>query len=62
MFENIKANIFTIHGIVTTMIHLFLVVGFVTCWVTFQVHVLGNNPAAAWSGQSAPAPVEKGKR
>ena len=44
MFQQIKENIFTIHGLITTLIHLFLVVGFVTSWVTFQVHVLGNDP------------------
>jgi hypothetical protein len=63
MFENIKANVFTIHGIITTLIHLFLVVGFITCWVTFQVQVMGNRPSAPWSTQSPPSiPLEKGKR
>lgn len=58
MFDEIKRNIFTIHGVITTVIHVFLVVGFVTSWVVFQVHVLGNDPVAAIQ-QSAPA---KGKK
>jgi hypothetical protein len=63
MFEHIKSNIFTIHGIITTLIHLFLVVGFVTCWVTFQVHVLGNRPSAPWGAQapSHSTPTAKGR-
>ena len=63
MFENIKANIFTIHGLLTTLIHVFLVVGFMTCWVTFQVQFMGNRPNAPWSNQAPPQPTpEKGKR
>lgn len=47
MFDEIKKNIFTVHGLLTSLIHLFLVVGFVTTWVVFQVHVLGNDPVTA---------------
>lgn len=46
MFEQIKANLFTIHGIVTSLIHLFVVVGAVTVWIGTQVYVLGNDPVA----------------
>ncbi|MFN4894196.1 MAG: hypothetical protein ACK5HO_00245 [Pseudomonadota bacterium] len=63
MFESIKANIFTIHGILTTLIHVFLVVGFMTCWVAFQVQFMGNRPTTFWSNQPAPHPTpEKGKK
>ena len=64
MFEHIKANIFTIHGLITTLIHLFLVVGFLTCWITFKIYVLGERPVAPWAGQgsvSSPTPAPKGR-
>jgi|688.fasta_scaffold1235004_2 hypothetical protein len=51
MFEQIKANIFTVHGIITSLIHLFLVVGAVTVWIGTQVYVLGNDPVAQMQGQ-----------
>jgi hypothetical protein len=65
MFENIKNNIFTIHGVITTLIHLFLVVGFLTCWIAFKVYVLGQRPVAPWANQgqvqqSAPTPKARG--
>jgi hypothetical protein len=46
MFDQIKAHLFSIPGIVTTFIHVFLVVGFVTCYMAFQTQVLGNDPLA----------------
>lgn len=60
MFQQIKENIFTIHGLITTLIHMFLVVGFVTCWVTFQVHVLGNDPVEQF--QQGMASSSSGKK
>jgi hypothetical protein len=57
MFENIKANIFTFHGVVTSLIHLFLVVGAVTVYMGVQVYVLGNDPVAQMQ-----AATPKGKR
>jgi hypothetical protein len=46
MFEKIKQDLLTIHGIVTTLIHMFLIVGGVTCWIAFQTQVLGKDPLA----------------
>jgi hypothetical protein len=60
MFDEIKKNIFTVHGVLTTMIHVFLAVGFVTTWVIVQVHVFGNDPTAVLQGPTASAP--KGKK
>lgn len=57
MFEQIKANIFSIHGVITSIIHLFLVVGAVTVWIGTQVYVLGNDPVAQIQQQT-----QKGKR
>lgn len=55
MFDQIKTNLFTIHGIVTSLIHLFVVVGAVTVWIGTQVYVLGNDPVASIQ-QSATKP------
>lgn len=60
MFQQIKDNIFTLHGLITTIIHVFLVVGFITCWITVQVEVLGNDPTAVF--QSSPSSAVKGKK
>lgn len=46
MFDKIKDNIFSIHGVVTSLIHLCLIAGAVTLWVGMQVYVLGNDPMA----------------
>lgn len=46
MFENVKANLFTIHGVLTTLVHVFVVVGFVTCYVAFQTQIMGVDPMA----------------
>jgi len=59
MFQQIKENIFTLHGLITTIIHVFLVVGFITCWITLQVEVLGNDPTAVFQTQGASS---KGKK
>lgn len=57
MFDQIKANIFSIHGVITSIIHLFLVVGAVTVWIGTQVYILGNDPVAQIQQQT-----QKGKR
>lgn len=46
MFEHVKANLFTIHGVLTTVLHVFIVVGFVTSYVVFQTQVMGIDPMA----------------
>lgn len=57
MFDRIKENIFSVHGVITSLIHLFLVVGAVTVWIGTQVYVLGNDPVAQIQQQT-----QKGKR
>lgn len=47
MFEKIKQDLFTVHGVLTTLIHLFFVVGFVTCWIAYQTKVMGVDPLAS---------------
>ena len=51
MFDKIKQDLFTIHGIVTTLIHVCFVVGIVTCWIGVQVQILGNDPLEAIQAQ-----------
>ena len=44
MFSRIKEDLFTIHGLMTTLLHVCFVVGVVTCWIAVQTQVLGNDP------------------
>ena len=46
MFDSVKTNLFTVHSIIEAFIYLFMVVGFVTCWILFQTQVMGNDPMA----------------
>lgn len=56
MFEQIKNNVFTIHGVITSLIHIFLIVGGVTSWILFQTQVMGFDPSKPPAAQT-----EKGK-
>jgi len=44
MFSRIKEDLFTLHGLCTTVLHVCFVVGVVTCWIAVQTQVLGNDP------------------
>lgn len=57
MFDSVKANLFTIPGLVVTVIHVFVAVGFITCYVLVQTEILGNDPMAPIS-----EPSTKGRR
>lgn len=61
MFQQIKENIFTVHGLITSIIHVLLVVGFVTCWITIQVEVLGNDPTSVFQSEPSTSSM-KGKK
>jgi len=52
MFQKIKEDLFTIHGILTTLIHVCFVVGAITCWIGIQTQVLGNDPFAVIQQQN----------
>lgn len=52
MINKVKEDLFTIPGIVTTLIHVCFVVGVVTCWIGIQTQVLGNDPVAEFQKQS----------
>lgn len=58
MLENIKKNLFTIHGLITSIIHALIIVGALASWVFFQVQVLGNTVSV---GGSAPSAVSRNK-
>lgn len=49
MFGKVKEDLFTIHGIITTMIHVCFIVGFITSFMIFQTEVMGNDPVSAMS-------------
>ncbi|CAB4141213.1 hypothetical protein UFOVP410_52 [uncultured Caudovirales phage] len=53
MIEKIKQDLFTIHGVLTTLIHVCFLVGMVTCWIGIQTQVLGNDPLAAIQKQTS---------
>jgi hypothetical protein len=57
MFDRIKEGLFTVHGLITSLIHLFVVVGAVTVYMGVQVYVLGNDPVAQMQQST-----QKGKR
>lgn len=45
MLDNIKNNLFTISGLITSLIHCLIVVGILCSWMFFNVQVLGNEVA-----------------
>lgn len=47
MLDKVKQDLFTVPGIIVTLIHLCFVVGVSTCWIAFQTQVMGNDPLAA---------------
>jgi hypothetical protein len=44
MFANVKAHLFTVDGILITLVHVFVTVGFITCAIFFQTEILGHDP------------------
>jgi len=44
MLEKIKQELFTVPGFVITLIHVFFVVGFITCWIAVNTQILGKDP------------------
>lgn len=58
MLENIKKNLFTLHGLITSIIHGLIVVGALATWVFFQVQVLGNVVSV---GGGTPSAVSRNK-
>ncbi len=44
VLTKIKADLFSISAVVVTILHIFVVVGAVTCWIGVQTQILGNDP------------------
>ena len=44
VLHKIKADLFSISALVVTILHIFMIVGAVTCWIGIQTQVLGNDP------------------
>lgn len=44
ILHKIKADLFSISAVVVTILHIFMVVGAVTCWIGVQTQILGNDP------------------
>lgn len=49
MFSKVKQDLFTVPGILTTLFHVFFLVGFVTCAILFRTEVLGFDPTTVKS-------------
>ena len=44
ILHKIKADLFSVSAVVVTILHIFMVVGAVTCWIGVQTQILGNDP------------------
>lgn len=44
VLTKIKADLFSISALVVTVLHIFMIVGAVTCWIGVQTQILGNDP------------------
>ena len=44
ILHKIKADLFSISALIVTILHIFMVVGAVTCWIGVQTQFLGNDP------------------
>jgi len=44
LVDKVKHDLLSVSAVIVTILHLFMIVGGVTCWVTFQTEVLGNDP------------------
>lgn len=49
--DKIKSDLLSFSAVIVTVLHVFMIVGGVTCWVSFQTEVLGNNPIKIFSGK-----------
>jgi hypothetical protein len=44
VLTKIKADLFSISALAVTVLHIFMIVGAVTCWIGVQTQILGNDP------------------
>ena len=44
ILHKIKADLFSISALIVTILHIFVVVGAITCWIGVQTQILGNDP------------------
>lgn len=43
MLEQALKNVFTLHGVITSLIQVSMITGILTLYVVFQVQVMGND-------------------
>lgn len=53
MLEQIKNNLFTIHGFLTSMLHIMLIVGILASWIFVRVEVMGDDVAMSFPSTTA---------
>ena len=66
MLHQVKENMFTPHGIITSLVHLFFTVGLVICVAAFKIFVMGEDPAGLFhppqqQEEKEDKPATKGK-
>jgi hypothetical protein len=44
ILSKIKADLFSVSAVVVTILHIFMIVGAITCWIGVQTQILGNDP------------------
>jgi hypothetical protein len=44
ILSKIKADLFSVSALIVTILHIFVVVGAITCWIGVQTQILGNDP------------------
>jgi hypothetical protein len=44
LVEKVKHDLLSISAVIVTILHIFMIVGGVTCWIGFQAEVLGKEP------------------
>jgi hypothetical protein len=49
----VKDNIFSLSGLITTVIHVFMISGLVTCYIMFQSQVMGVDPMSSGKASAA---------
>jgi len=53
MFDSIKNNLFTLSGLITSVIHVLLVVGFLACWIFINIQFFDTDVSLSLPGKSA---------
>lgn len=62
MLDTVKANLFTVSGLIVSIIHVMLVVGLLSCWMFINVQVLGHDVSMSFPSEESIAKATKGRK